>query len=168
MTHVVYRCYDRDGALLYIGATGNLAKRLDKHRGSSVWHPRIARVESEPFPSLQAALAAERSAIREEQPPYNIRSAAVGSPRGKRLDPRRLVPGAADLIRAHIVVRGLSVRQLAALCGGDKYRTGIGHLVSGNRDTCSRDLAERLQVELLGANSQTRLFAVTKRSKAAA
>lgn len=47
----------------------------------------------------------------------------------------------------------LSVRKLAKMCDPgrpDRHRPAIGHLVSGSRETCSQELALRIQ-EILGS-----------------
>jgi hypothetical protein len=46
--------------------------RLTQHRQGSHWFVEIAKVTIEAFPTLQAALAAEAKAIREEKPLHNI------------------------------------------------------------------------------------------------
>lgn len=58
-----------------------------------------------------------------------------------------------------MAVQGLSVRKLAALCDPkrpDRYRSAIGHLVSGKRDTCGPELAAKIQ-KIVG-NDKARLF----------
>ncbi len=58
-----------------------------------------------------------------------------------------------------MAVQGLSIRGLAARCDPkkpDRYRSAIGHLVSGARDTCGPDLAKQIQ-KILG-NDKARLF----------
>ena len=68
----LYRHFDRDGRLLYIGISLNAIARLAEHRDTSHWFSQIARVEIEPYPTRKAALAAELEAIRTENPLYNI------------------------------------------------------------------------------------------------
>lgn len=71
MSPVVYRCLDSEGALLYIGSTGNLRRRMRDHRRHAVWHHLVARIETEAHPSLAEARTAERLAIRSERPSFN-------------------------------------------------------------------------------------------------
>lgn len=55
-----------------------------------------------------------------------------------------------------MAVQGLSIRGLAALCDKqkpDRHRSAIGHLVSGDRDTCSAELAAAIQKVLFGKGS---------------
>ena len=70
--HVVYRCHDADGALLYIGATNSWSQRKCHHRRETPWWPDVAAVTREPYPNRALALAAERAAIRAENPLHNV------------------------------------------------------------------------------------------------
>jgi predicted GIY-YIG superfamily endonuclease len=67
----VYRFYDIDDALLYVGLSMNLEGRLAKHRRRA-WWPQVVRQEVEWFAGREAAKAAERAAIRAENPIHNI------------------------------------------------------------------------------------------------
>lgn len=67
----LYRHFDGQGCLLYVGVSLNALQRLSEHR-YSYWIDRVARVDIERFPSREAALAAEREAIRIEKPLHNI------------------------------------------------------------------------------------------------
>lgn len=69
----VYRAFDQDGRLLYVGMTGNLANRWAEHRTGSLWSSLMAgyRIVG-PFATREAAARYERQAIQTEQPAYNI------------------------------------------------------------------------------------------------
>lgn len=77
MTHYVYRCYDADGRLLYIGCTQDLAARMAIHEcdsdnpASAELVKRIAVLEYEEYPDRTSGLEAERNAIRDEAPLLN-------------------------------------------------------------------------------------------------
>lgn len=72
----------------------------------------------------------------------------------------RLVPGGRQLLKSHMKVRGLSALTLARLCGDERYRSSISHLVSGARDGCGDELAAKLTKVILGdAAKDTPLFA---------
>ncbi|KPC70415.1 hypothetical protein ADL26_16950, partial [Thermoactinomyces vulgaris] len=62
--HALYRFYDRSDALLYIGISMNLPQRLQNHRNEKPWWLEVSRIGIEPFVSRQAALLAEKKAIR--------------------------------------------------------------------------------------------------------
>ena len=80
--HFVYRCYDKDGDLLYIGCTANVKKRIATHRrggkAASQWLAVfMTRHETEgPFRDREAGRAAERQAIQLEQPLFNYQERA--------------------------------------------------------------------------------------------
>lgn len=67
----VYRFYDINDDLMYVGISLNLEGRLSKHRRRE-WWPEVDRMEVEWFDGREAAKAAERSAIYHENPTYNI------------------------------------------------------------------------------------------------
>jgi len=67
----LYRFYDAEGDLLYVGVTGNLASRFSDHRRMSPWWAHADRHEVEWLPHWSAALQAERRAIRDEAPRWN-------------------------------------------------------------------------------------------------
>lgn len=67
----LYRHFDADGQLLYVGISFSAVYRLSQHRDSSNWYERIAKVTIENFPSRQEVVEAERRAITEENPIHN-------------------------------------------------------------------------------------------------
>lgn len=79
MSHFVYRCFDSDGLLLYVGCAGNVARRLTAHRASRTAFASRAlqlfmashTVEG-PFETRGAAEAAEQAAIEAESPLLNL------------------------------------------------------------------------------------------------
>lgn len=77
----LYRHFDEDGVLLYVGVTNNLDSRTRSHTRHSQWSIFAARSEAEFFDTRAEALAAERRAIKEEQPLFN----GVGSTHESRL-----------------------------------------------------------------------------------
>ena len=68
----LYRHFDAQGRLLYIGISLSAVTRLMGHRAGSQWFRKIARVEIQTFPSRAIALQMEREAIQKEHPRYNI------------------------------------------------------------------------------------------------
>ena len=68
----LYRHYDSDKKLLYVGISLSAAARLAQHRDAAHWFDDIATVTIETFPNREAALAAERKAIINEKPVCNI------------------------------------------------------------------------------------------------
>jgi len=71
--HVLYRMYDADGALLYIGITCNPSRRFERHYADKPWYADVAHIALEHFPDRPSVLLAERRAIAEERPLHNVR-----------------------------------------------------------------------------------------------
>lgn len=78
----LYRAFDAAGRLLYVGIARNWARRWTQHSERSSWFGEVARLQLEQHPNRQAALAAERTAIIEELPAYNV----VHNGHARRLD----------------------------------------------------------------------------------
>lgn len=80
--HWVYRMFDAQGSLLYVGMTVNPRKRLKAWqsvgRAEGHWWPEVDGVVWEIHESKAAAAAAEREAIRSEQPRHNIYMQTAG------------------------------------------------------------------------------------------
>lgn len=68
----LYRHFDCDGKLLYVGVSLSAVARLAQHRDNSHWYRRIANMTTEWHPTRKAALDAERKAVRSENPECNI------------------------------------------------------------------------------------------------
>jgi predicted GIY-YIG superfamily endonuclease len=68
----LYRYYDADGQLLYVGISLSAVARASQHRAEKGWWQDVARMTVEHLPTRQAAEDAERSAIRAEKPVHNV------------------------------------------------------------------------------------------------
>lgn len=88
ISHHVYRIYDANDVLIYIGATSNLKARMATHRSMKPWPgcapvvtvgARMARWTSTEYPTRADAFAAERAAIRAERPELNTNSKGVSA-----------------------------------------------------------------------------------------
>lgn len=73
----LYRFYDADGGLLYIGITSVGPNRWLDHEEHRAWWSKVARSVVEHFPDRSGAMAAEAAAIRAERPPHNTVHAGV-------------------------------------------------------------------------------------------
>jgi excinuclease UvrABC nuclease subunit len=85
----LYRHFDKDNRLLYVGVSLSVTQRLAQHRSHAHWFSQITRVEVEQFLTRQEAIVAERAAIKNERPLFNIqfseqRSIARAEARKKR------------------------------------------------------------------------------------
>ncbi|MGW2371707.1 GIY-YIG nuclease family protein [Kitasatospora sp. NPDC001683] len=67
----VYRLYDTDGSLLYVGITHNLEQRWADHRHWKRWWHLVHRSDIQWFPNRASALAAERAAVEAESPRFD-------------------------------------------------------------------------------------------------
>lgn len=68
----LYRHYDRNGRLLYVGVSLSTVARLAGHRECSHWFDQITNVTIERFATREIALIAEQIAIWLEKPAFNI------------------------------------------------------------------------------------------------
>lgn len=67
----LYRHFDADGQLLYVGITSDLQSRTSHHKATSAWFDKVARTTTVCFDTREAALAAEAAAITKEKPLHN-------------------------------------------------------------------------------------------------
>jgi len=70
--HYVYRLFDADARLIYIGCTYDVESRLKSHRHVMWWAPQIARIKITVHPTKAAAHEVERAAITAEKPRWNV------------------------------------------------------------------------------------------------
>lgn len=68
----VYRYYDSDGALVYVGITSKGPQRQSQHTVTAEWWPHVARQDVEHYPSRDEAAARERELIQRFRPPFNV------------------------------------------------------------------------------------------------
>lgn len=71
----VYRAWDAEGQMLYVGVTCSLWKRMARHECSgsdeSRWTLLASRIEWERFETRTEALAVELATIKQERPRFN-------------------------------------------------------------------------------------------------
>lgn len=72
MTAALYRLYDADETLLYIGVTDNPDRRFKQHRNTKPWWPGVSQKTIEWHTTRRRALAEEAAAIEAEAPAYNV------------------------------------------------------------------------------------------------
>lgn len=78
----LYRLFDADGQLLYVGITNNTHRRFERHRQTKNWWPRVHRRTIEWYDTLDEAAEAERDAIRREVPRFNVSNNALKIAKG--------------------------------------------------------------------------------------
>lgn len=69
--HFVYRAFDAESRLLYVGCTMNLDRRRKEHRSDSPWFVHATRFRIAGPYNYQTARRIERETIATEQPLYN-------------------------------------------------------------------------------------------------
>lgn len=68
----LYRFWNADGVLIYIGISLSAIQRLSQHKNDKSWETEISTVTIERFDDRDHALKAEKRAIMTEAPKYNI------------------------------------------------------------------------------------------------
>lgn len=75
----LYRYFDENGELLYVGVSLNSVARAAQHKHQSHWYDNFCSMTRQTFPTRQEALAAETLAIQAENPKHNIRKVSAAS-----------------------------------------------------------------------------------------
>lgn len=73
MKTYLYRHFNAENELLYVGISLNAINRLGQHKDNSHWFDLICRVDIQNFNTKEEALDAETLAILNEKPKHNIR-----------------------------------------------------------------------------------------------
>ncbi|MFL1904788.1 GIY-YIG nuclease family protein [Streptomyces tauricus] len=81
----VYRLYDADGTLLYVGISYDVKIRFADHKANKDWWPSVATEDVRWFPGRDEAWAEEQRVIHEEHPRWNV--ASVRWVRGEHGEP---------------------------------------------------------------------------------
>jgi excinuclease UvrABC nuclease subunit len=84
----LYRYFDRQGELLYIGISKTPIIRLSTHQCQKNWEFDIASITIAYFETRPRAVNAERLAIRAENPRYNIQGKGQPYIAGRNRKPR--------------------------------------------------------------------------------
>lgn len=92
----LYRLYDANGTLLYVGITTNPRQRWTEHAMSKAWWDEVCSKTVEWFEVRIEAARAEAVAVRVERPMWNLALPSEdGSASFKLITPRPTRPGAA-------------------------------------------------------------------------
>lgn len=71
----LYRFFDAEGQLLYVGITARNVDRMHNHARHKPWWHHVATATFQHFPNRALALLAEAVAIRIEHPVHNVAGA---------------------------------------------------------------------------------------------
>lgn len=69
----LYRHFDKDQTLLYVGLTNDVFRRLSEHKLGTRWFEQITHVSVEHFDTREEAQQAETKAIETEAPLHNLK-----------------------------------------------------------------------------------------------
>lgn len=119
----LYRHFDADGKLLYVGISLNAVARLSQHKLHADWFDQIANVTVEWLESRVAALDAEIRAIRTESPAWNKAGRPVVA---SKPAPSQFRATAGKRKPAHVVVHVESGRFDGFYVGGDSAECAQG------------------------------------------
>lgn len=114
----LYRAFDAEGQLLYVGISINAITRLGQHSSGSDWWTQVVRVEIETHEDRAAALEAEGVAIAAEAPLHNV--AGSGRPRRSNI----------SLTERRELTWSTERRVICSNCGDRPYRLDKGVLIS--------------------------------------
>lgn len=98
----VYRFYDAEDQLLYVGITNNLDVRWATHASDKPWWHLVTRKDAEWFETRAEALAAEKEVVAEQEPLYDA-THRLG--RGWLDHPRRSYDASADVSAVKAAIR---------------------------------------------------------------
>lgn len=68
----LYRHFDSDDNLLYIGVSTSILRRLSNHKSNAYWYDQIAKITIENFDTKKEMYEAEKKAIVAEKPRFNV------------------------------------------------------------------------------------------------
>lgn len=131
MRHALYRFYDADATLLYVGITGSLFRRISRHGKTAPWQGDVAHITVEWHPDRTSAAAAEHAAVLDERPRYNRNLR-----RPPRLAPATL-PGLTGpvAVTAFTSASGVSLLVRCPYCGY-RHSHGVGGGYGTRRSHC--------------------------------
>lgn len=112
----LYRCFSAANDLLYVGISLHVIYRMTQHRDGSDWYQEMRTLTVEHFETREEAIAAEREAIRNERPKFNVthsRPNAVAVPLCSAMTKAQLT----EALRQAIESSGMKRAALAELSG---------------------------------------------------
>ncbi|VVP18264.1 hypothetical protein PS893_03689 [Pseudomonas fluorescens] len=118
----LYRHFDAEKRLLYVGISLSASRRLSQHMRDSKWARTITSIEIEHFETRSQAVEAEQRAIVDEKPLWNVlhnlAEAAQSSPASigntRKLRPEEVMFDYGNVAR-NIVTTGAKVEQILEL-----------------------------------------------------
>lgn len=93
----LYRFYDTNRVLLYVGISRNFPDRWNWHRCKTSWYSQARYVATSFYPERQDAFRAEAAAIRAQNPLFNVLRCKPHRSKKHRVDDAMHAPPAARL-----------------------------------------------------------------------
>jgi len=119
--HILYRFYDEDGVLLYVGVTNSIETRFRWHAANQPWWPEVVDCRPTFYPNRAAVERAEYDAIRYERPRYNRKA---GSKQPVMASARRPDPKPKDRPLAPCIPQDASRPFLGCTCRSEEEHYG--------------------------------------------
>ena len=132
----LYRHFDVDGALLYVGITCGLGSRDTQHLRNESWFPEVHHSTTEWLNTREHARSLERVAIVHESPKYNIAN-AKGEIRVDG-DAESIEMDAIRVMDQHAAKYGISVSTIGQMSvrnrnAYDRIKAGTAHRITSTR-----------------------------------
>ena len=135
----LYRHYNTTGVLLYVGISISAIRRLSQHSNQARWFNQIAMIKIEKFETREEAQFAEKQAIQNEAPLFNIKMVLKRAEAPEKVELKEAVPIETD--------RLLTFREVHAMIGSS---CKTAHIALG--------LAKRGMIESVRFNERTIRF----------
>lgn len=103
----LYRAYDPDGELLYVGIGFSWAKRIKSHE-SKDWHQLVKTVSVQHFDDRPSDVRAKREAIRSERPAFNVQHNRPKPAPNTSMEAKDRAEAFWYVGNAHVYLRGIS------------------------------------------------------------
>lgn len=139
----VYRAYNADGELLYVGCTLHPIVRLNRHINGARWKDEVVVFEIDRFDTREEARFVEKMAIIEEAPIYNIALNTTREvpvlPGAERDTQPRMCPGCGEknrdrVIDSRVAQNHLRRRRACEVCGARWTTREVAVIDAGEMD----------------------------------
>lgn len=156
--HVLYRFFDQEDQLLYIGISNDPKRRFSEHRQGKLWWRKASRIQLEHFGGRDELAAAEIRAIQNESPRYNNVYATSGSVEYIR-------SGRAFSVSGHdgkVSATGHDANRMGSEVVDRNYEDATFQYIYGSCITCGAShLAQPIDIDGHRTNSNTYCFRCT-------
>lgn len=138
MTAYLYRHFDKEGTLLYVGESLSFSKRTKDHERGSDWFGDITNITIEKFDSKKSALKAEVQAIKKENPKFNIQHNKYSSLGISNYKPLCFTGTFKELIDS----KGLTPKEVQKICHVRSLKTVYNWINNDSAKTVYREIVK--------------------------